>query len=177
MSLQHFRGGVLSHSPLLALLYHTAIPLGTRTLQLCFTTFHIMTHVGKDVIQLAYWNQWPDPRWPLRNYGNLCPPLPLLNVVPLEASEAPSVLACLLRSSGLENCFAWLNKILFFYVHIQSLLIHHLTSIWGTAILCKDTAVDAGDATVSFLSYPVGTSEIDSRQTVLGSRHISSLYL
>lgn len=50
-------------------------------------------------------------------------------------------------------------------VHIQSLLIHHLTSIWGAPILCKDTVADAGDATMSFVPYPVGTHEVDCRQT------------
>lgn len=42
---------------------------------------------------------------------------------------------------------------------------------------CKhyDTVVDAEDATVSFLSYPMGTNEVGKRQTVLRSLHISSL--
>lgn len=47
----------------------------------------------------------------------------------------------------------------------------------GASILCKDTVIDAGDPTMSFLANPVKTNEIDSRQTVLRSGHVSSLYL
>lgn len=52
---------------------------------------------------------------------------------------------------------------------IQCLFMHGLTSIWGASVLCKHTVVDDGGTTMSFLSYPVGANEIDSRQTVLRS--------
>ena len=58
--------------------------------------------------------------------------------------------------------------------NIQSLLIHNEANTYGTSILGKDTVVDARAPTMSFLSYPVGASEIDSR-TVLRSQRVSSL--
>ena len=66
----------------------------------------------------------PHPRWPLRNYGSPWPPLTLYNAVHLEPIETHCALACQLRSSGLENCFAWLKRIILFYGHAYPVFIH-----------------------------------------------------
>lgn len=60
--------------------------------------------------------------------------------------------------------------------NIQSLRIHNEANIYGASILGKDTVVDARAPTMSFLSYPVGASEIDSRPVLRSQRVSSVLY-